>query len=175
MFHDHLAQRALRPLAAADAAAHLTRDRGVVEHAHVRVEQREFFRRQRRFELFANIEDVVAHRGDRAIEQHQFDRHVVGFAVRHALEDRRGMNDDGGADADAGRAGHADEARVHALRRTVAEVRDVTGGLGVRNDAGQLRRQRHEKRFLALVEAAPVALLHDEHAEYAALLDDRDA
>ena len=85
------------------------------------------------------------------------------------------MDDDGGADADAGRAGHADETRVHTLGRTVAEMRDIAGGLGVRDDAGQLRRQRHQKCFFALVETAPVPLLHDEHAEYATLLDDRHA
>ena len=175
VLHDHLPQRALCPLAIADHFAHFTGDGRVVEHVQVGVEQRELFRRQRLRELLADVEDVFAHRRDRAVEHHQLDGDVVGFAIGHAFEDRGPMNDHRGAETDAGRTGYADEAGILQLRRTFAEVREVTGRLRMRHHTGELRRQRDEKRFFAFVETAPVALLHHQHAEHAPLLDDRHA
>ena len=75
------------------------------------------------------------------------------------------------------RAGHAVEARVGALgaRRARPCLVARAGGLGVGDDAGELRRQRDQERLLRLVEAARGLLLHDQHAEDATLMDDRHA
>ena len=37
---------------------------------------------------------------------------------------------------------------------------------------GKLGRQRHQKRFIALVKAARLRLLHDQHTEHTALMND---
>ena len=150
--------------------------RGVVEHVQVRIEQREFFRRQRLCELFADV-DGCRRAPSVIARSNTISSTVTSSASRSGTLSRIavGWMTTAVPSADAGRARHADEARVLQFGRTLAEVRDVAGRFGMRDDAGELRRQRHEKRFLAFVEATPLALLHDEHAEHAALLDDRHA
>ncbi len=171
---DHLPERTLRPLAAADQPSDLPGERAVVEHVQVGVEERALLGVEAVGELLAERPDVRAHRLDGTVEHQQLDRHVARLAVGHRIEVRRRIHHHAGADRHAGGAGDPDEARVLALRAPRARLVDRADDLGVRDHAGELRRERDQERLLGLVEAPRLGLLHDQHAEHAPMVDDRD-
>ncbi|MOA11772.1 hypothetical protein D3C78_1317280 [compost metagenome] len=83
---DHLAQRALGPLAGLDHGGHFAAQRSIVEHHQVDVEQGPLFRAQLRGKLGGQGAHVGAHALDGGLEQPQFSVDVGDGLVRHHVQ-----------------------------------------------------------------------------------------
>lgn len=175
MFGDHLAQRALRPLAGLDHVGDFAAQRGIVEHHQVDIEQRALFRAQLGRQLGGQGTHVGAHAFDGGLEQRQFGVDVDDGLVRHHVQIRRRQHDHRRTDRRARRTRHTDELGFLDALALPAQTTDRTGGLGVGNNAGELRAHGHEEGFFAFVELTAFFLLDDQHADDAAVVNDRRA
>ena len=90
MLQHHLAQRALRPDAAADALDHLARERVVVEQHHVGVEQRELLGAHATAQFLADRQHLFAHALHRVLEQAHLGLGILAGPVRHAFRSEGG-------------------------------------------------------------------------------------
>ena len=170
----HLTQRALRPVALADADHHLARERTVGEQHRVGIEEREFFRAHAPGEFLAGGGDLVLHAGHRVMKERDLLLRILAGALRHGLEIRGRRDDHHLPDADAGRPGDAEE--LPALRaRAATQFAVAAHQPRVRDDRGELRRHGDEEGFLVFVETAALALLHHQHAQHFTVVDDRHA
>ena len=172
---DHVLQCALGPFAPPDAVLHIAGQRLVVEHVQVGIEKRQFLPGQALGELFADTADVAAHRAHRPFEKHQFHGDVGGFPVRHVVEAGDRLHDRGRAQRNARRAGQAADPEIPDRVVGIEQRIDAPGHFGVSDGGGKLRRQGDQERLFIRIEAPRLALLGDQHAEGAPVMDDRHA
>ena len=170
---DHLAQRALGPLAGADDLGHLATEGRVIEHHQVHVEQRALFLAHLRGELFRQVAHVRAHRLQRRLEQRQLGLDIIDVLVRHYVQIGRRQHHQRGPHRGARGAGNADEAGFLNAFALAAEAADRTGRLGMGDNPGELRAHGHQEGFLAFIELAAFLLLDDQYAHHPTVVDDR--
>ncbi len=175
MVADHLAQRALRPLAGANEPGDLTAQRGILEHHQVDVEQCPLFLAHLAGKPLGQGAHVGAHCLQRRLEERQLglDLGLFDRFVGHHVQIRWRQHHHRRADGRAGRTGDADEAGFLDALALAAEAADRAGRLGMGDDPGQLRAHGDQEGFLALVELAALLLLDDQHAHHPPVVDDR--
>ncbi|MNQ77837.1 hypothetical protein D3C85_927280 [compost metagenome] len=173
MIGDHLAQRALGPLAGLDHGGHFAAQRRVVEHHQVDVEQGALFGAQLRGELGGQRTHVGAHAFDGGLEQLELSIDVADGLVGYHVQVSRWQHDHRGTDRRTRRAGYTDELCFLNTLALTAQATDRTGGLGMGDNARELGAHGHQEGFFALVELAPLLLLDHQHAHHLAVVDDR--
>ncbi|MNV57274.1 hypothetical protein D3C71_1495970 [compost metagenome] len=170
---DHLAQRALGPLAGLDHGGHFAAQRRVVEHHQVDVEQGALFRAQLRGELGGQGAHVGAYAFDGGLEQAQFGVDIGDGLVGHHVQIGRRQHDHRRTDRSTRRTRYADELGFLNTFALTTQATDRTGGLGVGDNAGELRAHGHEEGFFTFIELAAFFLLDDQHADDATVVNDR--
>ncbi|MDT4819800.1 hypothetical protein FQZ97_529260 [compost metagenome] len=175
VLHHHLAQGALGPLARADHALDLEADGGIVEHHQVDVEERTLFGAQLGFQLAGEAAHVFAYRFQGLLEAFDLGFDVIDRAIRHHLQVSRRQHHHRGPHGGARCARHADELGFLGAFTLAAKTANGAGGLGVGDNASQLRAHGDEEGFLALVELAALLLLHHQDAHHPPVVDDRGA
>ena len=175
VFDHDLSQGALGPLARFDQGGDLAAHGGVVQNAQVHIEQRQIFGAQFVAQVFRHRLDIGAHLSQGAPEGLEFRATVRAAQARHGVQVRGGRHDHRFTDAYARSPRNTADARVDLIAPRAAFVGHFAGDQGVGDHPGELRREGDQKGFLALVEAAPLRLLHNQHAEHIALVDDGHA
>ncbi|MCY1441563.1 hypothetical protein D9M71_578820 [compost metagenome] len=173
MIGDHLAQRALGPLTGLDHGGDFAAQRGIVEHHQVDVEQGPFFRAQLRGELGRQRAHVGAHAFDGGLEQPEFGVDVGDGLVRHHVQVGRWQHDHRRTHCRTRRTRYANELGLLDAFALTTEATDRTGGFGVGDNAGELRAHGHEEGFFTFIELTTFFLLNDQHADNAAVVNDR--
>ena len=175
VFADDVLEGALRPLPAADALAHVAGDGVIVEHVQVSVEQRQLLARQALRKLFADPAQVAAHGLHRPVKHDQFHSQVLGLGVPNRIQAGGWVHDYAHPEGDAGRSGQAGNLEVLLGKVRVKQAVHFANGLSAGDDRSELRGQRDQKGFFAFVKAAPFAVLHHQHPQHLAVMDDGHA
>ncbi len=168
----HLAQGTLGPGTATDALDHLAGNRLIVEQHAVGIEQRQLFRAHPGAQLGADRGNLLAHPVHRPLEQRHLGGGVRALALRDAIEIRGWRDHHHAPDGDARRSRYPAKFRGPSAGIATRPAKRP-GQTGVGDETGELRRHRDQEGFLVLVETAALALLHHQHAEYLAVVDDR--
>ena len=168
-------QRALGPVPHADAGDDFVAEGVVVENPHIGVEQLPLLLRELAGKALVELAHFPAYGVQAGIEEVDFGLDILDHPVRHPAQVGMRVDHHRGADGDPGASRNPGEGGVENPVAGRAHAFDGAGGFGMGDNAGELRRKRDEKSLLALVEAAQVAVLDDEHAEHRAVVDDGDA
>ena len=172
---DHLAQRALGPLAGLDHGLDFVTQGRVVEHHLVHVEQRTLFGTQLGGQLGRQVAHVGAHAFEGGLEQFDLGVDVTDALVRHHIEVGWRQHDHRGTHRGAWRTRYADELGFLDTLALAPQAANRAGRFGVGDNPGQLRAHGHQEGFFAFVELATLFLLDDQHADNTAVVNDRCA
>ena len=175
VFDHDLGERSLGPLAGLDEPGYLAANRRVIQDAQVNVEEGEVFRAELVAQAFRHRFDIDPHPRKGALEGPQLTAAVVALLARYGVEIGHRRHHDGGADADTLRTGDAADTRVDGIALRAAFHGHVARDQRVRDDPGELRRERDQEGLFALVEAPALRLLHHQYAQYVALVNDGHA
>jgi|GEM_PF-4301190 len=168
-----VAQSRRGPLPITDARLGLVHQRVGTQQHQVGIEQHLLVRPQGLAHALLQVLDLGAGLRHRLPEMLQFVIHPGAFAIRDGVHVRQAVGHHGPANGHARRAGNAGGLDVH-----MPDQRGLGGDLvvelGIGDRPGQLRRQGDQEGDMLVIELARLVLLHDQYAQQAALVDDRD-